>query len=224
MDAATHTPHEQVQSALAPEVSAVELASLLAAASHGEQTAWRRVIDLYGRRVFALAKSRLRRPDLAEEITQSVFVTVAGKLCPRPGVAGPGLDGTTGAYTEQGKFEAWLFRVAVNRIRDEVRKLRRHASPTDPEILATIPQPSGNTAGGNVVEHGTELARLRDAMERLGESDREVIELRHHGGMSFAQMAEMLGEPLGTLLARHHRALRKLKTMIDEDHTSDDDD
>ncbi|MGA0172078.1 MAG: sigma factor-like helix-turn-helix DNA-binding protein [Phycisphaerales bacterium] len=38
-----------------------------------------------------------------------------------------------------------------------------------------------------------------------------MIELRHIGGMSFRQMAEHLDEPLGTLLARHHRALRKLR-------------
>ena len=45
-------------------------------------------------------------------------------------------------------------------------------------------------------------------MARLHDADREVIELRHHGGLSFKQIAELLDEPLGTLLARHHRALR----------------
>jgi len=41
-----------------------------------------------------------------------------------------------------------------------------------------------------------------------------VIELRHHGGLSFQQMADLLEEPLGTLLARHHRALRKLRELL----------
>jgi RNA polymerase sigma-70 factor (ECF subfamily) len=48
----------------------------------------------------------------------------------------------------------------------------------------------------------------------LSESDREVVELRHHAGMSFKSMAELLEEPIGTLLARHHRALKKLKDLM----------
>jgi RNA polymerase sigma-70 factor (ECF subfamily) len=51
-------------------------------------------------------------------------------------------------------------------------------------------------------------------MQQLPEADRLVIDLRHQGGMGFQQMADLLHEPLGTLLARHHRALRKLKALI----------
>jgi RNA polymerase sigma-70 factor (ECF subfamily) len=53
-------------------------------------------------------------------------------------------------------------------------------------------------------------------MEKLAEGDRDVIELRHHGGLSFKQMADLLDEPVGTLLARHHRALRKLKEAMEQ--------
>lgn len=186
------------------------LVELVGRAAAGHNAAWADLIHLYGRRVFALAKSRLGQADVAEEITQSVFVTIASKLA-QPG--GDGLGGAAG-YSEQGKFEAWLFRVAVNRIRDEVRKRRRHATPTDPEILAQGTFESRNNGHPSGVEPA-EVAALRRAMSLLGEADREVIELRHHAGMSFAQMAQMLGEPLGTLLARHHRALRKLKSAME---------
>ena len=57
-------------------------------------------------------------------------------------------------------------------------------------------------------------AALAEAIAALGEADREVISLRHIGGMSFQQMADTLEEPLGTLLARHHRALRKLRDFL----------
>ncbi|MGQ0629271.1 MAG: RNA polymerase sigma factor, partial [Phycisphaerales bacterium] len=165
--------------------------------------AWRIVIDLYARRIFALAKSRVRNTDVAEEITQSVFVTVAAKL-------------GSGGYTEKGRFEAWLFRVAVNRIRDEIRRLRRHAGPTDPEQFAGLEDESAaapHAASACRADDG--LVRLRAAMTELSDTDREIVELRHHGGLSFAQIAEQLAEPLGTLLARHHRALRKLKELIE---------
>jgi DNA-directed RNA polymerase specialized sigma24 family protein len=58
----------------------VELASVIARAAKGEERAWEELMGLYARRVFAMARSRLHDDELAEEITQSVFVTVATKL------------------------------------------------------------------------------------------------------------------------------------------------
>jgi RNA polymerase sigma-70 factor (ECF subfamily) len=179
---------------------APETRNLLAAACRGDESAWRQVVELYGRRVFALAKSRCQRADLAEEVTQSVFATVATKL-------------GSGGYTEQGKFEAWLFRITMNRIRDEMRRMKHRPEATDPAVLGSVAGAATENEGDQTVA----LGRLREAMGRLSESDREVIELRHHGGMSFKQMSELLDEPLGTLLARHHRALRKLKQLMESE-------
>jgi len=169
-------------------------AELLREASRGDEGAWAALVERYSRRVYALARSRCRDPELAEEITQSVFATIAIKLNDR--------------YTEQGKFEPWLFRVAMNRVRDEMRRLSRHAAPTDPLHFE---------AHGERAEEpdADAVEALRRAMDELGPADREVVELRHHGQLSFRQMAELLGEPVGTLLARHHRALRKLKELIE---------
>lgn len=202
-----------------------DLPRLLTEAGNGDEQAWRAIVDLYARRVYALARSRLggsdrqgggsrkasrasnsgpfdQGHDAAEEVTQSVFVTIASKL-------------GAGAYTEQGRFESWLFRVAMNRIRDEVRRLKRHAEPTDPEAFSTVPDGSAVDVARTTDDEADQAVRhLRRAMERLSDSDREIVELRHHAGMSFKQMAEMMNEPLGTLLARHHRALKKLKELI----------
>lgn len=180
-----------------------ELADLLCRAGRGEDEAWRTIIGLYARRVFAMAKSRCRRDDLAEEITQSVFATVAAQL-------------SKGSYAEQGRFEAWLFRVAMNRIRDEIRRLRRHAEPTDPASLAELSLAAPESELSRPEDRASDpaIAGLRAAIERLGDADRQVVELRHHAGMSFRHIAAMLDEPLGTVLARHHRALRKLKDLM----------
>ncbi|MDX2114662.1 MAG: sigma-70 family RNA polymerase sigma factor [Planctomycetota bacterium] len=174
------------------------LAELLAHAARGDERAWEGIVKLYARRVYAMARSRCRRDDLAEEITQSVFATIATKL-------------GSGGYAEQGRFEAWLFRITMNRVRDEARRLSRHALPTDPEVL-------GSTAAApDEPPHADEqdVQTLRLALGSLSEPDREVVELRHHGGLSFRQIADALGEPMGTVLARHHRALRKLKEILE---------
>ena len=184
----------------ATEPDPQRLADLVQRAAKRDETAWKDLIDLYSRRVFAMAKSRCADPVVAEEITQSVFATIATKL-------------SSGQYAEQGRFEAWLFRVTMNRIRDEARRVKRHAQPTDPVELGVV---EGRSQTAPPADE-TALARLREAMAALSDVDREVIELRHHGGMSFKQMARMLEEPVGTLLARHHRALRKLRQIIESD-------
>jgi len=176
-------------------------------AADGSESAWRELTTLYGRRVFAMARSRVHDDDLAEEITQSVFVTVATKL-------------TRDGYAEQGRFEPWLFRITMNRVRDEFRRRKRHAHSTDPSHL-----------GDTLAVHDTpvddhtplEQSRLREALEQLNESDRTIIDLRHQGQMSFKQISALLDEPVGTLLARHHRALKKLRTMLEPQESTQDD-
>lgn len=183
-----------------------ELGHIVAQAAQGEEGAWEQLVALYARRVFAMARSRLHDDELAEEITQSVFVTVATKL----GQAGSGQSG----YSEQGRFEPWLFRITMNRVRDLCRKRTRHATPVAPEHLTGVgarPDPAPHEQ-----EHEQrQVDQLRSAMAMLSDTDREIIELRHHGQLSFKQIAEMTGDPIGTLLARHHRALKKLRSIIE---------
>lgn len=174
------------------------LADLLVRASAGETAAWRRLLGLYSRRVYALAMSRLRDPEAAEEITQSVFVTISTAL-------------GKGRYTEQGRFESWLFRVAANRVRDEVRRRARRSGTQTDEALRRVPTEDPSAGSGNEAE----IAQLRRAMDTLSPADREVIELRHHAGLAFKEIAGALKQPVGTVLARHHRALEKLRTAME---------
>lgn len=175
------------------------IADLLSRAMRGDERAWRELVGAYGPRVFALAQSRCHNADVAEEIMQSVFATVAVKV-------------RGGDYIEHGKFEAWLFRVAMNRVRDYARSKKRSSA-----LFRQGSEPVAEAADRHERERtdDEQLSALRAAMEQLPEADREVIELRHHGDLSFKQIADLLEEPLGTLLARHHRALRKLKELVE---------
>ena len=91
-----------------------------------------------------------------------------------------------------------------------MRRRKLHARPMDSDIMADI-------APQKVAEETAapeELQALRDAMDQLPDLDREIIDLRHQGGMTFQQIAVLLAEPMGTLLARHHRAIRKLRDLM----------
>ena len=178
-----------------PDEAPDDLAGLVASAASGSEQAWATLVDRYARRIYALAKSRLRYPDLAEEVSQSVFVSVFQFV-------------STGRYIERGQFEPWLFRIAMNRIRDVVRRSSRSAKTNDDGL--------GERETRDVPVSGAadELDRMRLAIAMLSEPDQEIISLRHHAGLEFKAIAAMLDEPVGTLLARHHRALKKLKVIL----------
>jgi RNA polymerase sigma-70 factor (ECF subfamily) len=173
------------------------LQSRLEAAAIGEQDAWRDLVDEYAPRVFAVLRSQCGDADLADEITQSTFCTVAEKLA---------------NYTELGRFESWLFRIAMNRLKDEMRRRRRQAVAVESEALAGLAGEGPERPAHR--PDGDDLAALRAAMARLSEADRQIIHLRHFAGLSFKQIAAVLDEPLGTVLARQHRALLKLAEMV----------
>jgi RNA polymerase sigma-70 factor (ECF subfamily) len=175
------------------------LAATLARAARGDEEAWRTIVGSYSGRVYGLLRAQGAGPELAEELVQSVFCTVAAKL---------------GGYVDEGRFESWLFRIAMNRLRDDARRRKRHArSVGEPEALEALagaaPDPAADRPGRE------ELDALQAALARLSPADREIIDLRHVGGMSFKQMSDLLGESLGTLLARHHRALAKLRGILE---------
>jgi RNA polymerase sigma-70 factor (ECF subfamily) len=197
MEAALTTGGEEARPRAGDDLSAI-----VARACLGEERAWEELVRLYARRVYALAQSRLRRPDLAEEVTQSVFVTIATKLKDQE-------------YHEQGRFEAWLFRVTMNRIRDAARSNKRRAVSIEPGLMEAMPAADGASVGA--AEAADWIAPLRAALTTLNDADREVIELRHHGRLGFQAIAELLGQPVGTVLARHHRALRKLRAVMEPD-------
>ncbi len=202
----------------------------LAMAAQGDPDAWRDLVEAYTRRVYGLLLRQCNDRDLAEEITQATFVKVVTKL------------GDEEGYEERGKFEAWLFRIAMNQLRDEMRRRKRQARPMDmtpgtgrggedgredPSEWAAAqgqialrrepdwPDPTDAASTAEQVE------LLRDAIQTMSAADQEILYLRHTAGLSFAQIAQTLGQPLGTVLARGHRALGKLRQMLAQDGDQD---
>jgi RNA polymerase sigma-70 factor (ECF subfamily) len=174
-----------------------ETTEVLRLAAQGDQDAWRMIIDRFGPRVFGLLRANCGDPELAEELTQSTFCTVAQKLS---------------TYKEFGRFESWIFRIAMNRLRDEMRRRKRHAVPLANPVLTGL---AGETEVTVASYETSDKKRLLEALNELSELDRQIIDLRHTASMSFKQISILLDEPVGTLLARHHRALKKLKQMIE---------
>ncbi len=184
------------------------LTVVLAQCQAGDSTAWDALVDGYWKRLYGFAWQSTKNRDLAHDLVQETFLRVVQKL---------------ERYDHRDKFEAWLFRILVNLIRDHSRShVRRPLRSTVIDRITgvemTDDMPGRTGQPGDPVDHQEDVQLLYEALEHLPDMDRQVLLLRHYGEMPFKDIAKMLNCPLGTVLARAHRALEKLRVFMEVDH------
>lgn len=115
-----------------------------------------------------------------------------------------------------GGFKAWLFRIATNKLNDQWRSQarRRKAEPWLRRVKEEVAQESMADVSEPVVRK-EDAAELRAALERLPEAQRQVVCMRYYADMKFADIAAVLGCPLNTALGRMHKALLKLREVVE---------
>jgi RNA polymerase sigma factor (sigma-70 family) len=174
--------------------------ALVALAARSDQSALAELYDRYGRTAYGLALRVLRDPTLAEDAVQEAFLTVwrtASRFMP-----------------ERGKASTWILTLVHRRAVDAVRReQRRHA-----DSLERAAEP--------VVEGAEEDAflrlqreRVQAALRHLPDPQREALELAYYGGFSQAQLAERLGQPLGTIKSRMFGGLSRMRELLGEPGT-----
>jgi len=114
----------------------------------------------------------------------------------------------------RGSEKTWLYAIALNVLRDHARRDAAHARAT--ARLVPVPE-SGRDARLEAVEDRDALAH---ALAALSEEEREAIALRFGAELTLPEMAAALGERLTTVEGRVYRALRKLRTHLDEGYAS----
>lgn len=146
-----------------------------------------------------------RRADAADDIFQEVFL----KLVRNPS-----------SYGEMERFGAWLFTVARNAAMDRFRReSARGELPLDGEEERPghgETAPSSEPGPAEAFDNKTLGERIEAALASLSDEQREVFYLRHYSGLSFREIAEMLGVPLGTVLARMSRAAARLRGELED--------
>ena len=116
------------------------------------------------------------------------------------------------AFRRQAKYDArrgsarsWLFGIARNAALDELRRRKRTASlPTEPPA-----------AGADEIDLALRRAAVRTALAELPARDRELIALKFHAGLDNAELADVLGVSVSNAGTRLHRALTKLREILD---------
>jgi RNA polymerase sigma-70 factor (ECF subfamily) len=137
---------------------------------------------------------------LAEELHQQTWLSVLDHL--------DKFDRSSGS----GGFKAWLFRIATNKANDHWRTAgrERHAK----EGLKLVTDEAMPHAGHRL--EGTEQEqKLLRAIEKLPEQQRQVLMLRYYSNLKFIEIAQLLGCPLNTALGRAHKAMLKLKQLME---------
>jgi RNA polymerase sigma-70 factor (ECF subfamily) len=184
------------------------LDELLARAGQQDPAALAELVERYSRRVYGLVYRLCGDRDVADDLLQETFLRVVKRI---------------GDYEHSGRFEAWLFRIAANLARDRARQRTRRGEPLSLEAPADE-RPYADPAAaepGPDERLATDDARqqLAACIDGLSPADREIIVLRHYADLSFREIAEMLRIPLGTALARGHRALGRLKAAMQTEET-----
>jgi RNA polymerase sigma-70 factor (ECF subfamily) len=138
---------------------------------------------------------------LAEELHQQTWLSVLEHLEVFDAAASPG------------GFKAWLFRIATNKANDVWRSRgREHNAKEGLKLVTDTEAPdAAQRMSGTEQEH-----KLLRAIEQLPEAQRQVLLLRYYSQMKFVEIAQMLGCPLNTALGRMHKAMLKLKQLMDE--------
>jgi len=170
------------------QLSDLELLELIA---EGSEAAFSALWDRYGRAVYRVCRGVLRDPQAAEDATQEAFVRI--------------WRGAPSVDASKGNPAAWLFVVA----RNAARNVARVRVPT-PSVLS-------ETDGEDSHEHALiDRFWVDGAIERLSESEREVIVLAYFADLSHSQIATELGQPLGTVKSRIRRALGRMADVVGE--------
>lgn len=175
-------------------------ASLVKKARQGSSAAFHELVHLYQGAVFKMVYYRIRSQIDAEDLTQDIFLQAFKSLH---------------RLKETERFRGWLFRIALNRVRDFSRKKRFRAmfkaSFGNDELTA------GELATDDRSETLEQLAkkdfwnRIREMLNRLSRMEREVFLLRFFDNLSIIEITRALGKTESTVKTHLYRGLNKFR-------------
>jgi RNA polymerase sigma-70 factor (ECF subfamily) len=171
--------------------------ALVALVARSEESALAELYDRIGGAAYGLAYRILRDEALAEDAVQEAFL---------------GLWRSAGSFVpERAKASTWLLTLVHRRAVDLVRReQRRRAEP-----LEGVPEPA-DPAAEDAAWLRLERERVQGALAQLPDQQREAIELAYYGGYTQSELADRLGQPLGTIKSRMFTGLARLRELLGE--------
>jgi RNA polymerase sigma-70 factor (ECF subfamily) len=166
-------------------------AALAAAAAGGDRRAMETLLERHADRVHAVCRRIVANPDDALDATQEALIAITRGI---------------GRFDGRSAFTTWLYRVATNCALDELRRRKRRPLPTDtvPEVV---------TSGGIEERVGARID-VDEALARIPEEFRAAVVLRDLCDLDYAEIADVLDVPPGTVRSRIARGRSALAALL----------
>lgn len=194
--------------------SASQVEELVQRSQKGDLAAFDQLVDLYKKKIYNYIARMVNDPVEAEDITQETFVKAFRNI-----------SSFRGAST----FQTWLYRIAGNLTIDSVRRRKRRShvysldAPLDTDEGKMARQVEDHSPGPAGNAETAELQReVHAAIQKLSPKLRSVVVLYELQGLSYEEIAEILGCPLGTVKSRLFNARIELKDLLQEQFANPD--
>jgi RNA polymerase sigma-70 factor (ECF subfamily) len=175
--------------------------AVVALLARSDEEALAELYDRFGRVAYGLAFRILRDAALAEDAVQDGFMTAwrtAARFMP-----------------ERAKASTWLLTLVHRRAVDLVRREDRRRTET---LDHDVEQPGGSVEQDAWLRF--ERERVQAALRQLPDQQREALELAYYGGFTQSELAERLGQPIGTIKSRMFAGLSRLRELLSDDQAS----
>jgi RNA polymerase sigma-70 factor (ECF subfamily) len=175
---------------------------LVARSMAGDSDSFNELIVRWERPIYALAYRTIGREEDARDVCQETFLRAFRAL--------PGFRG-------QAKFSSWIYRIALNLCRDWLRRERRAPTvqaPEDVDLIEMAASAEPSESIEELVARRDESRAVERAMELLSEEQRTAIVLKEYHGMTFQEIADLVGCPLSTVKTRLYQGLSVLRREL----------
>lgn len=183
--------------------------TLVQAYIKGDHSAIEVLINRHRSKVYTYILLTIKNHQLAEDLFQETFIKVIQSL-------------RSGKYKDNGKFLSWVIRIAHNLIIDHFRKEKQMnaISNDDSEVDLFNSKKLSDDNIEELIVHSQIKSEIRSLINELPEDQREVVLLRHYGGLSFKEIADQTDVSINTALGRMRYALINLRKLIHEKNLS----
>lgn len=182
---------------------------LVQAFIEGDESCIETLIHRHRSKVYTYILLTVKNQALTEDLFQETFIKVIQSL-------------RAGKYKDNGRFLSWVIRIAHNLIIDHFRKEKQMnaVSNDDSEIDLFNSKKLSDDNIEEILVSNQIRSDLRQLIRELPHDQREVVLMRHFGGLSFKEIAELTGVSINTALGRMRYALINLRKMIKEKNLS----
>ena len=169
----------------------------------GNVNDFEKLVTAYEKNVYSLALRMVGDPEDAADMTQETFIKAYRSLS---------------SFRGDSKFSSWLYRIASNVCLDFLRSRSRHPqvslSSSDEDDRTTFELPDMSRNPEEQLMKKLSMEAVRRGLEQLPEQQRQILVLRELGGLSYAELARILGLEEGTVKSRIFRARKRLCALL----------